>query len=446
MLLRKFSRVLLFIFLTVNFTVTFVGAGEKRGDSCYPLLVAIYSALAGDFKKYGELQKEGFFAPGQTGYQFESDILTLYDLAPEFRDLKNFGQRWQLTDRQVQDLLIFYSWNVLEEPLDVAGKPEEVLERVRVLTRAHMLSESNYPWRFRYGYYRINAGSLAVPEMAKQLRISESQVYQELSLLRVSLVQAVNQKLRESISATEIGQLGISEALRRAGIGDQAWAFFEHHQGVENRGVRWSRLVQTSDGRFWDEQDLLRNLYEQGYEIKEIASLLNKAAHVSSPSDSNWRTEGSVTSKLRSLGLSEPAQRGPSRVYIPGYGVLKESGKLLPEFQKYLLNHTGTSIPDLAVQMMVAESTIKDFLMRYSIPAYLFGGTERQASARNEKYTRQRKSIAQIVPTFFQPKIANRRWPNSRRGQSVATVLARGISKYSYRMGKAASQRAVHSF
>ncbi len=59
--------------------------------------------------------------------------------------------------------------------------------------------------------------------MALQLQISEGQVYYELSMLEISIV----------------------DAFEKAGIqGDsQATRFIEHHLHTSNRGVRWDRLL-----------------------------------------------------------------------------------------------------------------------------------------------------------------------------------------------------------
>src|SRR5690606_32512906 len=109
-----------------------------------------------------------------------------------------------------------------------------------------------------------------------------------------------------------------------AGIGEQAWAFFKHAIGQEQRGVSWSRIVHYQN-RIWTEEDLLRHLWlDMNLSVAEIASVLNDLFQTADPAHPEIRTEASIQAKLSALGLTRSFRRDHVIVEHPDYGFLKE--------------------------------------------------------------------------------------------------------------------------
>lgn len=363
-------------------------------------------------------------------FAFESDILDLFAIAPELRDLHSFRKKWHLTSEQAFDVLSYYGTRVFhEEPL-VVGTPEEVFRRFSDVSRFHYLgSPGQDPAALRYRYYLANVTRKSVPEIAKQLGLTEGQVYNELSQLQISILQEFSRQqsppehrgshqylmsrglggmrplLDPKLSILEQARvfydrgLSLDETAATLGIGRSALEFIFHHVGIINRGVVWDRILPF-EGKRELENVILATLFNRGYSHSEIADQLNRIAGTTDLSEPEHRTASAVGHQLRDLELRRyPDRTNISEVYDPRYGYLKLGGSLVPNAAiRFLIDHGTKTEEWLANSLGVQVASLQKFMKRHHI---LRAGTDRLQRAEPKqdtsellsKYQRQREAV-----------------------------------------------------
>lgn len=297
---------------------------------------------------------------------FEDDIVSVFE-SPPTEHTKKWGElqaKWELDDESTSVLRAYYSFLIFDGDPNIIGSKAELFEFVKQQTLDYHL-QKNPELRARYDYYTKNLGKLSVPEMAKALGVTQGSVYQELSFLNLSIVDAFKDDVRS-------GE-------------DQASRFVRHHLSIEHRGVAWDRLLDSER-----EDALLVSMHDERMLRADIAKALNKLAGINDPKHPDLRTEASVTDKINALGLSQQSPRQSLNVSIHPYGPVKISGSLVPSTAaEYLFDNRAKGFSWCAENLGVAEITLQNFIRRQHLE-----GIFELASTRN----RQRPAIVRVTP------------------------------------------------
>ncbi|HVJ66157.1 MAG TPA: hypothetical protein VM901_12945 [Bdellovibrionota bacterium] len=284
--------------------------------------------------------------------KLEDELIHMYtEVPPGARRWDDFAERWGFERQTVDDLQAFYGLNFFDFPGLVSDRIA-LLQHIQSKVRQIFLA-SAHPAAERYPYYFENAGLLSVPEMAAHLGISEGEVYRDLSLVGISLAKLYEEH---------------PDLLERA---TQAAAFGRHHQGVENRGVSWNRILSYR-GFKRVEAEILIDLFDEGMTHAEIARTLNGIAEIHSAEDAEIRTEASVSAKIMNLGLAQRARESEKDISISPYGMIKQSGRLVPSAAiEFLWDHRDRSLEWCAEQMGVQAPSLRSFLDRQHLSTLL---------------------------------------------------------------------------
>jgi hypothetical protein len=304
--------------------------------------------------------------------ELEDELIQVIEsTAPEFREekIEEISENTGLSPAAIQSLIDYYAIEIYEDP-QFAGHPEHVWNRLEDLHRSIRLTEpeKNSP-ESRYLAYLYWSTQESVPEMAKRFGTSEGKLRNELSALRLSLVDEFKRsgKLDSAIKDFESGK-SIPDIAKKLGLGEQALTFALHYQHELNRGVPWDRLTALSPYGTLSEASLAARLREAGNTYAQIADALNKSFGTS-PSDPLYRTEGAVAAKMDQLGLTvQRTSKLPTDVKLPKYGQVKRNGHLVPETtRKYLREHFLEPIETLAADLGVTPQGLKQFVDRHGI-------------------------------------------------------------------------------
>ncbi len=411
-------------------------SSAAHGQTC----AEIASQLAHEYRRalVGEtrnpvLELETLF-PGATEreipkglYELETDVFAMIvDEPPETRNILDFANKYGLTADQARDVIQYYDLMFLRDLPRTKEERSALFGRLSELHHIYRLNDSSDPLIRRHRFYLAQPRNRSVPEMAKQLGVSEGQVYSDLSLLRIGLVEAflekpssfsnrnLSEKLKDkpdllskltsAASYLEQAQILVAngysprEAAKWMGLGEQALDFMLTHTRDAQRGVTWSREFLYRGERQWEVQ-ILVDLYERGLTRQQIADRLNELAGVSAPDSPDLRTSASVSKKLEVLGLTEQQAASPAKVEIEEYGVVKEGGALVPgTARQFLLDHSDWAIPNLATKLGVTEAGLKRFMKSQSI---VLGVANKQISSKElnplevaGRYQQKRESAA----------------------------------------------------
>ena len=267
---------------------------------------------------------------------------------------------------------------------------EETLQRLSQVYRTIQLEK---PSVFsRYFFYQTHLVNKSIPEIAKTLGVKESAIYQDLSLLGISVEEAFKTKLSvfQIKNLALVKDLNLSQSLeiytlikiteelidhkwpieriaQVLGIGEQALRFQLHYKREKNRNIKWDRKVPGED---YDEETLLIALYKSEYETHEIAEWINDVFQTN-PASTDYRTAGSVTAKLNRLyGDFSKVFKTPRDVENPvGKGYIKKNGKLQINAAKaFIVENYFIPTEALAQQMGVTVSGLRQFAKRHNIP------------------------------------------------------------------------------
>ncbi len=275
---------------------------------------------------------------------FEDDVQELFPppKSGESKKWEELGRKWKLNEEQLATVRSYYSFFVFDGAEEMVGKKKDLFAHVKKLTLEYHL-EKNPKLKARYEYYQKNLGKMSVPEMAKELGMSQGQVYKELQFYNLSIVEAFG------------GEYGEGES--------QASRFVRHYLKQENRGVSWDRWFGA------DREDaLLVQLHDEGLSHAEMAEVLNKLAGVTDPNDEEIRTEASVAAKVKALGLSELNPQKMKDLSIDPYGIVKISGALVPgPATEFLFDNREKGLEWSAEKLGVTPSGLYRFLERQHV-------------------------------------------------------------------------------
>ncbi|MGZ3722366.1 MAG: hypothetical protein ACXVA9_05520 [Bdellovibrionales bacterium] len=320
---------------------------------------------------------------------FESEILDLYRAPAAERNFDELARRWNFDPDEAFDIFVYYGTRIFSEEEQT---PEAVFNRLRELSKQRFIREH----QDEYDYLRLSVTHLSVPEMATERGATQWEIYNRLILFGISIVESFNRKvlpeqatqLREGLKRRSFGyfidkvedSLGALDQLIRIdragvpttavfslgaevfGFGEQALEFVYHHVREQNRGVEWTRVAQF-DGSEMTEVEILCRLFEAGLTHTEIAYKLNRLFP-----RGELRTQGSVQSKLRALGMHRHSYTKLTELYLPEYGYLIKSGRFIkPLIFRFLADHTDKSLDWLATQLGTSVDSIKRFMERYHI-------------------------------------------------------------------------------
>ena len=329
-------------------------------------------------------------------FEFENDVLDLFSLAPEYRDLEEFSENWGLTRRRLKEVIGYYGIHVFGD-LQSTGEPISILEHFRSVSRLHFLKFSSHPVALRAPFYRQNLTRLSVPEIALHFGITENKVYRDLSMLQYSIGASFNRipylqeiirmkrrlvelgrddqldQVSSSVSRYELAERLIDNGMEVEvvcgvlDIGVQAFRFIQHHYGDRTRGVGWERFHKVN-GVLVNEVMTLMKLSLEGMTSTEIARRLNEVFQTGNPDSPNYRTEASVFAKLREVGLTTKRKQSDPEVYLPNYGYVKVGGRLIPTAViPYVFDHYRKSDDDIAESLGVSVSGLRNFFQRHHI-------------------------------------------------------------------------------
>ena len=275
---------------------------------------------------------------------FEDDVQELFPppKSGESKKWEELRKKWKLNEEQLATVRSYYSFFVFDGAEEMVGKKKDLFAHVKKLTLEYHL-EKNPKLKARYEYYQKNLGEKSVPEMAKELKMSQGQVYKELQFYNLSIVEAFG------------GEYGAGE--------NQASRFIRHYLNQENRGVSWKRVLEGER-----EDALLVQLHEQGLSHAEMAEVLNKLAGVTDQTDEAIRTEASVAAKVKALGLSELNPHKMKELSIEPYGIVKISGALVPgPATEFLFDNRDKGLEWSAEKLGVTPSGLYGFLQRQHV-------------------------------------------------------------------------------
>lgn len=339
-------------------------------------------------------------------YQFESDVLHVFELTPEHRNLAELAKRWSLSESQLLDALTYYGTQVFYNDVRIAGDVQTVFRRLQAVSFEHFLRFSDHSAAKRFGYYITQVTKLSAPEMARELGITEGEVYRDLSLLQISIVSAFEQSgvLTQARELVVAGK-SMPEIARQLGVGEQALRFVLHSQNDLNRGVGWERVANVN-GVSMLEIELLVKLHSRGDSAAEIAERLNSLFQTS-PNDIDVRTEASVRGKLAALGLTEKAREASFlELYHPEYGYLKQSGKLVvTSALKFIFDYYDRPDTWIADQLGIEISSLREFYVRHHVvrlidksgrPSFRVEPSVKTAALLN-RYEKQRRAIDLVL-------------------------------------------------
>ena len=283
----------------------------------------------------------------------ESDLKKFEeDVEKVFKSKRNHNKNWQLLEekwkldpKQSLYLRAFYSFFVYEPSLVPLKTREELLSNVKKLSLKYRL-KLDPELQERFDYYEKTIGKKSVPEIAKELGITQSRVYRELSYLNLSIVKAFENNFRE-------GE-------------DQSSRFIRHQREIESRGVSWKRNL----GKI-SEEILLVDMHEKGMTHAEIANALNKLAGTTNPKNPDIRTERSVSYKISALGLSKPRKARSKELVLENYGPVKAEGILIPSsVTQFLIDHKDKGLKWCAQNLEVSLSGLRGFIKRQHIEVF----------------------------------------------------------------------------
>lgn len=219
---------------------------------------------------------------------FENDVLSFFEVDPSLRDLDYLTEKWKMSRDEITDVLLYYGVEIFDSDLRIlSSDPSQSEARLRELKPELTSRAPASPGaKANRAYYEDALAIKSIPEMAKELGITEHSVRRQLSELDLSVAEAFARKR---------GGPGVGE--------DQASRFFRHYLGEERRDIGWDR-VMIWQGRPFLEEELLVRFRREGVPRSEIAARLNELAHVTDPTSPLHRTEGSVQGKLGTLGFA----------------------------------------------------------------------------------------------------------------------------------------------
>ncbi len=343
--------------------------------------------------------------------ELEDDVLDVFRIPPiERRKLWSeieaaVQEKYDLDPNAWLSVFSYYAEHVFGNDEGILGKKhqETLRSHAEELRRVLALSEPQTPTHARYHYYLANLRRKSAPEMAAELRISQGNVYADLSVLSLSRVKAFAEKPSRSLQRRIVKRLAdakteidgctsdcavsfltlakrlyaknwsrekIAKTLDLGGSG--ALVYFLHPNGVP-RGSDWTEMVKLpSQPEDIPEAAALLSLHQSGWIVKDIAVELNRIKKVSDPSSDRYRTEKQVRDQLNHLKV-----KSRSKTLFPRdhrlarrYGVVKKNGILQTDsVKRYVYDHVRRStLPEMAAALKVSVNTLRRFIAKHHLP------------------------------------------------------------------------------
>lgn len=290
----------------------------------------------------------------------EGRVIELLSIPPELRGdaMQMASLEFNLPQEGLQSVLDYYAAIVFEEPR-LSSSPSSFWPRVENLSRALRIVEPqvNSP-ESRYLFYLMQLTRKSVPQIAEELNFSEARVRQELSHLKLSILNRFESsgRLAQARARYDNGET-VETVARDLGFGVEALRFILHYERELNRGSKWSDA----------ELSLLRHLHARGDNHAQIARALNALTRFT-PADPLYRTEGAVAAKIDGLNLNvERVRKYPATISLPNYGEVKRNGHLTPAAQEYIRNHYLDSLDSVAHVLGVRPESLADFIRRHDL-------------------------------------------------------------------------------
>jgi hypothetical protein len=195
------------------------------------LLVGLHSSWAGvsEIKaallegiRQGALDRKNLAQPlddpGSTGdfISFETDVLNRLQLAPELRDLAQFGEKWNLSSDEVFDVMIYYGTHMWFDDPNAVTSPRLVFSRLQDIAVADFLNRYGLEYKATddiydpaYGYLKKSGQLVPIAVfqyMADHFRYSDERLAGQL---KVSV-----ESLREFLARHRITRLGENAQFR----------------------------------------------------------------------------------------------------------------------------------------------------------------------------------------------------------------------------------------
>ncbi len=336
--------------------------------------------------------------------EFEDDYLKLIELGDPTLLGSAFKSKWGLTEIQFADVISFYSVHIWEDPtLSAFGQDARVrfFDRLRFLHFADFIKNTNKSLGRAYSkkqnltlltvkdyfiYFHKNITQMSVPQIADDLNVTENEIYQLLSDLRISIdTKWQSTKFKNLFSEIEV-QRGLSggvltddfilETSQKHKVGFEALKFYLHYLG------------SFQNGRPWSAGDI--------FKLKELR--LQKRLTISEIANSLNRTEASVSAKLSTLGLVANIQKGADLIVQPPYGALKEKGQIQVEaLMKFVLGTGFNNRSHLAELLEVQASSFDAFVARHKLDFLFDDFGTRSASLKDSPDSLEGKGFHQIV-------------------------------------------------
>lgn len=278
--------------------------------------------------------------------KFEADVREVFKSKRNHnKNWRLLEEKWNLNSEEGLYLRAFYSFFLYEPSLLPLKTRSELFAELKKLSLSYQIAVDPLIQQ-RYSYYQSTIGKKSVPEIAKELGISESHVYRELSYFNLSIVKAFENDFRN-------GE-------------DQSSRFVRHQKEIESRGVSWDRKLSEVS-----EEILLVDMHEKGMTHAQIAAALNKLAGTTQPDNPNIRTERSVSYKIQALGLSQPHKKYPKKLTLKDYGLVKENGLLVPSTTiEFLIANKEKGKAWCARKLKVSSSGLRGFIKRHHLEVF----------------------------------------------------------------------------
>lgn len=399
----------LFQALLVFIPIGFLSAAKLSPSVCAQMLKLMHNQIAGDAVDYYRDILAVEPSTKATFSELEDWIINhFFWVAPEYRDRNEFATRFGLTPEQARDVEIYYAEVIGDGAYELVDKdPLVAINRLREINRAAFVEENINTDLIarRLPFYQMQVTKLSVPEIAAQLGISEREIYRDLSILELSIIEAFrkNGKLDEAASRVRGGE-PVELIAKDLDFGEQALRFVLHGTSIVNRGVEWDRIL-VFENRLYSEAALLEELWLRQTKPAEIASIINQITHETPPSP-GVRTEASVNAKMSELGFTKPQLRGASEVYDPQYGFIKRRGALmLWPVLRYLADHREFPEEIWAEKLDVSMPSLREFLKKHHLDAVFIRNSNKVSHPKIKVETRERLSKYVLQKKVLQAEV-----------------------------------------
>jgi hypothetical protein len=384
---------------------------------------------------------------------FEEAILDLYRMPSRGRGVEELAEQWGFTRDEAFDIAVYYSSRIFFDVRTNSEDPSVLFGRLKEISLQRFIHEN----QSRYDYFNRNVAVLGVPQMAKDMNVSERTIYSFLYEFNISIVEKFSRPLREGefhrlqSMLAEMGYPTIIEEVKESdnalailrtlvskklsveqinrvavqvfGFGEQAVDFVLHHMRNRDRGNPWEGRAIFGK-KDLTETEILARLMDDGLSFQEIANRLNS---IFRREGENIRSERSVILKLQRLGLVEKADRRGS-IYLPEYGYLMSGGNfVMPLMLKFLVDHSDKPKIWIAEQLALPPEKIESFIAHHKVN-FLEERNEWRLQRAMSRYQKQDFVLTKTLEWMVDPKRGNGRTPSLQEIEKITGVAAGALN------------------